>query len=707
MTCRSRPRVADTLRGMPGSTNEQLAVAADWRAEVLDGVLRVVLAIGIVAAALSVTYAIIVEAWSIAIVDTIAIALVAALATTRGLTYTYRAIGFLVLLYALGTFLLFSVGLAAHIYLMGFVVFTAVLIGLRPALVAGAVTIVTLVTIALTAHAGPTVELEGIDTTAARLVVIANFAFVSIILAAACATLLRRVETSLHEQRAARLDAQRLARAVEQTSDVILIADPTGHVQYSNQSHRELVDRLGESARFRHLDQIAPDLEPGTTPTDVARRNGEWRGHLELLHQDDHTTVEFDVYVEAITDDSGDVINLVGSLVDVTADRSYERRLRRAERLEALGTLAAGVAHDFNNILTTILGSAEHFAARTDDERSRVDAATIVAACHRARDVIEQIMVFGDRATVDQVPTRVADAVRETVPLIRAAIGRDIEIVEDLRSDARVLAHPGSLGQVIVNLVSNAADAIGDRQGTITIHVADVTDDGYRTGIDPTLTSVDGYVALSVTDTGTGIDPAHLDQIFDPFFTTKPPGDGSGLGLSSVHAVVTAAGGEVGVYSEPGTGTTIRVLLPVAAAPDRAHASEAHDRAPADSPAAARQLRILLVDDEPTILAIVARGLEEAGHVVHAAENGVVAGELFDADPSGFDLLITDLTMPGMGGRELIRHVRAGRPDLPVILTSGFGHDRADTALASLGLTAFLVKPFSHAELFDAVRRVG
>ncbi|MAT05120.1 MAG: hypothetical protein CL424_08765 [Acidimicrobiaceae bacterium] len=670
----------------------------DWRAEILDGVLRVVFAFGAVAGAISIGYSVHIGEVGVAVVDTAAVALVGVLAFAGGLSYRQRSVGFLLLLFGLGLFLLFEVGIAAHIYLLAFSVFTALLLGLRAGLASVAVTALTLLTLALTTETGPTATMGDLDATGSRLVVIANFVFVSAVLVSACATLLDRVERALEEQQRARLESQRLARAMEQSSDVILLADPSGRVEYANRAASLLVERVGEIAVFEHLDQLGSARAGGDSPTAVARRDGIWADTLVLADRasesDDAAHIEFDAAIDAVVGADGSVANLVGSLYDVTSTRQLERRLRRSEKLESLGTLASGVAHDFNNIVTGILGLAEGLRHELGDDPRARDVEHIIDACGRARAVVQQIMVFGQRSPIDQVPIVVADAVSDARPFLRSAIGADIEIRERLRSESAVRAHPGSITQALVNLVTNSAQAMNDAGGVVTIDVTDVTADDDLVTAHPTLRRGDRYVLLSVTDDGVGIDAAHLERIFDPFFTTKEPGEGTGLGLASVHAIVSAAGGEVGVTSEVGVGTTFRVWLPIAE-----NATSPSSQATVATGDHRRGLNVLLVDDEPLIVSTLSRGLVRAGHVVESAGDGAEACERFDADPHRHDVVVTDLTMPGLGGIDLIRHVRARRPDIAVVLTSGFPHDRDDESLASLGLTAYLVKPFSHVDL--------
>ena len=672
----------------------------DWRTEILHAVLRVAFVLGVVVGGVSIVYSARVGEWAVVVGDLVAIAVMAFLVYDGRLTYRQRAVGFLTVVYGLATLLLFEIGIVAHVYLLGFALLAALMLGLRAGIVAVVIDAVTLVGLALVADRGPTVDMGGLGSTGSRLMVIFNFLFVCVLLVVTCATLLDRLEEAFHEQRRAQGEALRLARVIEQTSDVVLLADATGRVEYANRAHEQLVERLGDDVRFTHLDQLGALARADDEPIATAHRDGEWSGTLVMsdhreAEQLDAGKVEFDASVEAVHAPDGSVANLVATLQDVTTTRSLERRLRRAEKLEALGTVASGIAHDFNNIVGAILGVAEELQRTLDDDPRRADADLIVEACDRARDVVGQMMVFGRRTTFDQVPVVVADVVRSAKPLLRAAIGTSVEIVEEVRGTGAVRSHPGSLSQVIVNLVTNAAQAMAGRGGRVTIRVTDIVADDDLTEAHPTLVVGRPHVLLSVIDNGPGIDPAHLDRIFDPFFTTKSPHEGTGLGLASVHAIVSALGGDIGVYSEVGVGTAFRVFLPAAEevraeSPTAGEAATIGDREP---------FRILVVDDEPTILLTVARSLELAGHTVIRAVDGFQARELFDAAPDDVDVVVTDLTMPRLGGLDLIRHIRSVRQDLPVVLTSGFGEDQSNDVFVSLGLTAYLVKPFSRGDL--------
>jgi len=366
------------------------------------------------------------------------------------------------------------------------------------------------------------------------------------------------------------------------------------------------------------------------------------------------------------------------------------RQLGQAQKLEALGTLAGGIAHDFNNLLVPILANAElirqDLPPGSPDVRRLDD---IAHAADRARDLVKRILGFSRHAPRTRVAVRVDDVAREIHALLRAAVPPmvRIEYIVSAR-ETTVVADPTELHQVLMNLGTNAAYAMREHGGTLTIAVADA-DEGRG-------------LRLSVYDTGTGMDAATLERAFDPFFTTKPAGEGTGLGLSSVHGIVVDLGGRVALASEVGRGTRVDIVLPRLDTRQPLHAAAV----PAAPVATETPRRILLVDDEPQVLDVCALVLSRAAFDVTAVADPLEALDRLRVEPDRFDLLITDHAMPGMTGIALASEVHVLRPALPILLSSGFMEEEAKRQTAAAGIRAVLAKPFTPAELVGAVRAV-
>src|SRR5688500_186654 len=347
-------------------------------------------------------------------------------------------------------------------------------------------------------------------------------------------------------------------------------------------------------------------------------------------------------------------LGVASVVTDLTAYKHLERQLLQSQKMEAVGRLAGGVAHDFNNILTAISGFGEFALADLDDpsgDDPRADIEQVLAAAQRGGALTRQLLAFSRQQVLQPLVLDLNAVVTALSPMLARLIGTHVRLqMAPAQQLGAVKADPNQMEQVLVNLVVNARDAMPNG-GTVTIETADVeldeiyasTHDGVRPG---------SYVMLAVTDSGVGMDAATRARAFDPFFTTKAPGKGTGLGLSTVYGIVKQSGGSVEVYSEPGRGTSVKVYLP--------RSDERADRhSPARGVAGTPNVHatILLVDDDPHVAAASRRALERAGYVVLSASNGREALEVAERHRERIDLLVTDLVMPEMGGRELARRL--------------------------------------------------
>ena len=390
----------------------------------------------------------------------------------------------------------------------------------------------------------------------------------------------------------------------------------------------------------------------------------------------------------------------VASLQDITYRKVLESQLRQAQKMEAIGTLAGGIAHDFNNILSAIMGYTDMALGKLDKEsplQRYLDQ--VYKAGERARDLVEQIITFSRQSEDKLRPLRISPIVKEVLKLLRAFLPSTIQIHQKIQSDPdTVLTDPTHIHQILMNLCTNAAHAMRGEKGvlSITLLPVDIKPDGVFTPHD---LAPGTYLKLTVSDTGVGIDPGIMERIFDPFFTTKKPGEGTGLGLSVVYGIVKRCGGTITVKSEVRSGTEFHVYLPVLT--DMGEEQEARVEAPVPG----GKEHILFVDDEEVLVELGIGMLTGLGYDVVGRTDSLEALELFGASPDGFDLVITDMTMPNMTGIELARELMRIRPAIPVILCTGFSEAITPERVKSAGLRELILKPIIHRRIAQAVRR--
>jgi signal transduction histidine kinase/ActR/RegA family two-component response regulator len=396
-----------------------------------------------------------------------------------------------------------------------------------------------------------------------------------------------------------------------------------------------------------------------------------------------------------VADEAGVPVRLVGTVQDITERIALEAKLGEAQRMEAVGQLAGGVAHDFNNILTAIRGFSE-LAAMPDLEPTERAAhlETIITNADRAADLTRGLLAFSRRQLLQPRVLDPASVVEGIAPMLRRLLGPGIVLViEAPAALGQVRVDPGQLERILLDLAVNARDAM-PAGGSLRIEFDDVELDA----VSHPEVAPGPYVALSVSDTGRGMDSATVAHVFEPFFTTKGPGGGTGLGLATVYGIVRQSGGSIALESEPGAGTTVHIYLPRVDGEQPAVPS-----APRATAAEAGSSTILLVEDDPAVRGFVGRSLASHGHVVLEAPGGPEAIERAAAHEGPIDLLVTDVVMPGMGGPELAERLVATRPGLRVLFISGYAEGHFGSAGPAPG-TFYLAKPFSADLLARTVR---
>jgi PAS domain S-box-containing protein len=376
-----------------------------------------------------------------------------------------------------------------------------------------------------------------------------------------------------------------------------------------------------------------------------------------------------------------------------------EAQLRQAQKMEALGTVTGGIAHDFNNILAAVIGFTEIAKDRIpSDSKVQRQLSRVLEAGLRGRDLVKHMLQFSRQTEQEKKPLPLSSVVKETLKLMRASIPSTISIRTHVKGESGyVLADPVQMQQVVMNLCTNSAYAMREKGGVLDVGLSEFSvssSNGNPDGIKPGL-----YLRLEVRDTGSGIPPEIVDRIFDPFFTTKKPGEGTGLGLSVVHGIVKQHEGYITVESNTGEGTSFSIYLPMVP-----------EEQPAESLTEEIVLtgneRVLFVDDEEALAEMGQHLLEELGYVVTATQSSIQALSAVKADPFAYDLIVTDMTMPEMTGVELAKAVLALRPDMPVILCTGFSHLVDAEQAKAAGIKAFTMKPLTRREIGKTIREV-
>ena len=402
----------------------------------------------------------------------------------------------------------------------------------------------------------------------------------------------------------------------------------------------------------------------------------------------DGTRIHIAISTAPLESVEGEVIGAMALLEDITERKMLQARHAQATRLEAIGQLAGGVAHDFNNALTVILAYSDVLLANTQEERITKSAGAIKRAAERATELTGQLLAFGRRQMMQSEVIDLNVAVAESVDMLRRLIGADIQVQTALHSQPLwVRADPAQLERLLMNLAANARDAMPDG-GELTLTTHAMRDN-----------STDSWAALKVSDTGEGMDADTVEHIFEPFFTTKAEGKGTGLGLSSVYGIVRQSGGHVDVVSKPDQGTTFCISLPAT----QPGASTVEDPIVlATSPGAAT---ILLAEDDPEVRLVIRSMLESRGYRVLEAEDGRQALELASAFKGDLHLLVTDVVMPGMSGAQLASQLAEQRPETPVLYVSGYTDDEGVRRGADRGAD-FIQKPFTAIRLLDLVGQI-
>jgi two-component system, cell cycle sensor histidine kinase and response regulator CckA len=496
---------------------------------------------------------------------------------------------------------------------------------------------------------------------------------------------------------ALRVSEEQYRQIVENANDIIFIVDREGYCVSMNRAGQKVTGYAASDSRGTHVSRLVAPEHAEMAQCQLRRAlDGEVVPvfEIDIISSTGHRRT-LELNVRGVSGAAG-IGYVQGIARDVTERKEIEARLRQAQKMEAIGQLAGGVAHDFNNMLTVIIGCTELVLQQLEpDNPARADLDQIYQTATGASSLVRQLLIFGRKSTVRPTVLDVNEIVPQVSTMLRRLIGENIElIVRPAAGDARIEADGGQIEQVIMNLAINARDAM-PTGGTLTIEIASTTAD--ETFARTHHVSIGArFITMVVGDTGIGMTTDVQARIFEPFFTTKGPTKGTGLGLATVHEIVRRAGGIIAVRSAPGRGASFTIHWPRVDAPvERGHEPPVHPE-----PTVVQGATILFVEDDDGIRSLSARLLRRRGYIVMTARHAVEAIAI--ADRAGrIDLLFTDVVLPGVDGRTLAERLQRERPSLKVLYTSGYGEH--STLLNDLDPAAYLQKPYTPASLVMGV----
>ncbi|MDM8556090.1 response regulator [Desulfococcaceae bacterium HSG7] len=492
-----------------------------------------------------------------------------------------------------------------------------------------------------------------------------------------------------------------LDTAIRHVAESIVITDKAGTIQYVNPAFEKITgytraEAFGQNPRILKSDTHNAEFYKSMWAT--LTQGNIWNG-LMTNRKKDETLYEEEVSISPIKNQSGAITNYVAVKRDVTEQTRLQEQVRQSQKMEAIGTLAGGIAHDFNNILFPLVGYAElALDQMPEGGNTQRYLNAILTNLDRAGNLVRQILTFCRKTNEKLRPMKIQPVIREVLKFIRSSFPSTITVRQEIDQDCgKVSADPTQIYQVVMNLCTNAHHAMKTEGGVLTVELNEIDvdpDDLFYKNLTAGM-----YLRLRVSDTGYGIKPEIMNRIFDPYFTTKEPEEGTGLGLAVISGIVRNFGGDIRVYSEPDRGTTFNVYLPrIDVGEDREPVIK-HAAPPGDE-------RILLIDDEIEITNFEKQILESLGYTVTALNSSPNALEMFSAQPDKFDLVITDMTMPTMTGAVLAEVMIRIRPDIPIILCSGFSENMDDNKARAIGIREYVMKPIVRSELAQIIRKV-
>ena len=499
----------------------------------------------------------------------------------------------------------------------------------------------------------------------------------------------------------------RFQEVVDQTNDFIFTLDFDGRFTSFNAAGERMTGYTREEAAGMKIYDVLDAVTARRTRVYIQRRLNQGRAvtfETKLIAKDGRE-LEVETSAGFIRQDNR-IVAAFGIMRDVTERKAEERRQKaieaqslQAQKLESLGTLAGGIAHDINNILTTIQGCVDRVRFELPEGAAGIAQIDQIAqSSNRARELVQRVLAFSNENEANREPTLLADIAREVYRLVQTSAPSTITCSLHLSpTPLPIHADPAQIHQVLTNLCSNAWQALPDGQGVVSVHVEPIRLNDNRPVELASLPPGD-YARLRVVDNGSGMSAATIQRVFDPFFTTKPPGQGTGLGMAVVHSIVESHQGAIRIESAEGRGSTVEVYLPLTSEP-----VAQRTRTTDTSIIRGHGERLLVVDDERTITLNLEALLQRLGYQVEAFNNPLLALERFETAPTGFDLVLSDLSMPELNGRDLARRILSSRPELPVLIYTGHLESSLHQELAALNVRRVLRKPTPLGELAQAI----
>ncbi|QTA83039.1 Two component system response regulator/histidine kinase, PAS domain-containing [Desulfonema limicola] len=498
----------------------------------------------------------------------------------------------------------------------------------------------------------------------------------------------------------ARETKMRLDDIVNSSNDAIIGESLEGIIQTWNLGAEKIFKYSAKEIIGQHISVLVPHERSCEYPDIIGKikKNQRVERYETVRLRKDGKLINVSITVSPVKNSSGEITGASIITRDITQKKILEEQFFQAQKRQAIGTLAGGIAHDFNNILMPIIGYAEITAdCLPKDSPVRENLRQILISAERAKDLVCQILTFTRENKQEKMVMKAQYVIKEALKLIRATLPSTIKIHHYIDNNCGpVLGNPTHIHQIVMNLCTNAFHAMQENGGIIEVSLkeTDVKKDQILT-LEP-----GKYILLTVSDTGHGINPSIIEKIFEPYFTTKEHGRGTGLGLAVVQGIVKGSDGEITVKSETGKGSIFNIYLPRVFEQENSLKSDLKKAYPEGSE------RILIVDDEPQVAMVQEQMLKNIGYKVTAVSSSIEALNIFRKNPEIFDLVITDQSMPDIQGIQLAKNIIQIRPDIPIILCTGFSNAVNETTAKDMGINGFIKKPFSKMEIAETIRQV-
>lgn len=514
----------------------------------------------------------------------------------------------------------------------------------------------------------------------------------------------KRYREEITERKKAEQQVQLQASALEAAANAVVITDINGLIQWINKAYTKLTGYAFEESIGQSLPLYKSEKQDEafySSMWDEITSGEVWHGQLINRRKDNSLYME-EMTITPVRDTKKLITHFIAIKQDITHEIEMEKKLRQAQKMEAIGTLTGGIAHDFNNILYAILGYSEMAINAIDPESKAYKyIERVVNAGKRAADLVEHILTFSRNVDQERQPIQIQYVIKEALKLLKGTLPATIKIQQNIDVNCRpIFADPTQIHQVIMNLCTNAYHAMRENGGILQVKLAEIAIDAKQAAKHPELV-VGQYVRLTVKDTGHGMEESVIQKIFEPFFTTKKVGEGTGLGLSTVLGIVKAHKAAILVNSKPGQGAQFDVLFP---AYEEVQITE--EKVEAEPEISEGSESVMVVDDEKSLVQMNEILLESLGYEVRAFDSSIRALEAFKEAPENFDVIITDQTMPDLTGVQMAQEMLKIRNDIPIILCTGYSEAISPEQAKEIGIREYLKKPIIGHELAKTIRQI-